>query len=94
MKVVFVRPLRLQYHINDLCHEFDVKDSPDAMSVLTKAFRNEIEKPVEEMSPVFLDLLEVLLETLLSYGVTLDFFSMAEIEPADECNSILIKVLP
>lgn len=93
MKIVFVRPLRLSHHVSSLCREFELVDAPEIMGLLTMCFKREIVKPVDEMSPVFLDLVELLLETLLSYGVELDFFSLVGIEPADECNSILIKVL-
>lgn len=69
---------------------------PDMKDVLTAVFKKELSKPVEEMNPVFIDLLELLVETLSSYGVQLDFFTLADstdIEPADECESLLIKVL-
>jgi len=52
-----------------------------------------MDKPIDEMNPVFIDLVEALLETLSSYGVQLDFFALVGIEPADECKSLLIKVL-
>ena len=66
---------------------------PDEMDILTAVFKKEMSKPVEEMNPVFIDLIELLLETLSSYGVQLDFFALADVEPADECKSLLIKVL-
>lgn len=93
MKIVFVRPLRLSYHISGICQEYELMDTPDFLDVLTQLFRKEIEKPIEEMNPLFLDLMELLLETLSSYGVQLDFFSVLGLEPADECNSLLLKVL-
>lgn len=93
MKVVFVRPLRLEYHISKLHREYSLDDVPDAVTALKLAFATEMMKEPTEMSPVFIDLVELVLDTLSSYGVQLDFFSLVDIEPVDECKSILIKVL-
>lgn len=93
MKVVFVRPLRLEYHMSRLHREYELQDVPDVVEALKVAFAMEMMKEPTEMSPVFIDLVELLLITLSSYGVQLDFFSLVDIEPVDECRSLLIKVL-
>ena len=93
MKIVFVRPLRLSYHITNIRNEYRLDATDDVAPLLKSIYMEELEKPVEDMSPIFLDLMELLLETLLSYGINLDFFSVVALEHADEMDSLLIKVL-
>ncbi len=93
MKVVLVQPLRLSYYMDRIYREFQIDDVPEPIDILSAVFRKEMEKPVEEMHPAFLDLLELLLDTLSSYGVKLDFFSVAGLEAIDECKSLMIKVM-
>jgi len=93
VKVVLVQPLRLSHHLSRIRSEYSLEDIPDLLDILIVLFRKEMDKPIDEMNPVFIDLVEALLETLSSYGVQLDFFALVGIEPADECKSLLIKVL-
>tara|TARA_B100000767_G_C19667409_1_gene493740 strand:+ start:276 stop:557 length:282 start_codon:yes stop_codon:yes gene_type:complete len=93
VKIVLVQPLRLPRHITRIRYEYQLQDVPETTDILTEVFKKELSKPIEEMNPVFLDLIELLLETLSSYGVQLDFFALLGIQPADECKSLLIKVL-